>query len=144
MSARKIEDLAQAASNARDAVSDRLNEVRTRTSPAALADDAIDYASTQGRALAEKARSVATAHPLAIGAGIAAIGLALLARQKLKSARIDFGDDATDYTDYDDSFAASPEAEEESEAAPAQSPMLSVLLGLAAGAVLGALTPDKS
>ena len=138
MSARTIDDLAEKATAARDRLAARLDDVRARTNPAALADEAMDYAADRGRVLVDKARAVATAHPLAIGAGVAAIGLALLTRHKLKTARIDLGDD---YTDYDDSFAAGPDTTDEE--APAHNPLVSVLLGLAAGALIGALTPDK-
>lgn len=136
MSARKIDELTAEVTAARDRLTATLADVRARTDPAALAHEAMDYAADKGRLLAERAKSVAAAHPLAIGAGVAAIGLALFARQKLKTARIDLGDD---YTDYDDSFATSPETED----APAHNPLVSVLLGLAAGALLGALSGEQ-
>jgi ElaB/YqjD/DUF883 family membrane-anchored ribosome-binding protein len=138
MSARKIDELTEEASAARDRFGTTLEDVRARTAPAALADEAMDYVVDKGRMLASQARTMAAAHPLAIGAGIAAIGLALFTRHKLKTAHIDFGDD---YTDYDDSFTVSPEPDAED--APADNPLVSVLLGLAAGALLGALSGDR-
>ena len=143
MSARKIEDLADTADKTRQRLGTRLSELRQRTRPAVLADEVIDYATAHGQDLATRVRTVAAAHPLAIGAGIAAIGLALLARQKLKTARIDLDDQSGDYTDYDDSFATSPEAPDITDDSP-HNPLVSVLIGLAAGALMGAITPARS
>jgi len=143
MSARKIEDLASTADQTRAQVGARLSELRERTQPAVLADEAIDYAATQGKALASRAKTAAAAHPLAIGAGVAAIGLALLARHQLSRAKLDLDDQNGDYTDYDDSFSSSTAMQDAEEEAAPQNALVSVLIGLAAGALLGALSPQK-
>ena len=61
------------------------------------------------------ARDTARAHPLALGAAAAAVGLALLARNRLAKARVDLGDDLGNYTDYDDGFGFAETAPEASE-----------------------------
>jgi hypothetical protein len=140
MSAQSIEGLAERASDTRDRIKSGLSSLRTRTDPQLLAADAIDLASEQGKALADRARTLAAAHPLALSAGVAAIGLAVLTGRKLSKARVDLGDEAADYTDYDDSFDPAPLSPAVKQSVE-RNPLISVLLGLAAGAVIGALMP---
>jgi hypothetical protein len=106
---------------------------------------------SSGRALATQAGEAAKAHPLALGTAVAALGLALLARNRLAHATVNLGDGTADYTDYDDNYgdtgpyeAASPRAAalvDGAREAVEASPGVSILMGLVAGAALGALLP---
>jgi hypothetical protein len=142
MSLETIDGLNAEAAATRARIRSNVKDLRHRTDPEILAEQAMELAAAQGKALADKARTVASAHPLALGAGVAALGLALFTRHKLAHARVDLGDDSSSYTDYDDSYAVPSRAA----ATPrigqiGSSPLLSVVLGLAAGALIGALVP---
>ncbi len=116
----------------------------------------------------DSAGTVARRHPLAIAAAVAAVGLALLARSSLSRARVDIRDEMGDYTDYDDGFGyveTAPDGRAADSAARSSrqrfaagadrarniaagagdkvdsNPLVSLVLGLAAGAALGALFP---
>ncbi|WP_439532706.1 hypothetical protein [Polymorphobacter sp.] len=148
----RLDDKARAA---RSRISSGVATLRERTDPQRLADEAMALASSQGEALTARAKSMASNHPLVLGAGVAAIGLALLTRHKLSQARVDLGDSA-DYTDYDDSFGPAPSVltfrtmpsseasnPDDTASGSGRNPFTSILLGLAAGALIGALMPGS-
>lgn len=137
MTAEPVARLAAEASAASQKLGQTLSEVRARTNPDALFDEAYDMATEQAQKLVTKTRETVGAHPVAIGAIVAAIGLALLARNTLSNATVDLGDDGTDYTDYDDSYDAAPVAQAASES---QSPLVSAVVGLAMGALISLFT----
>jgi len=140
MSVQSIDTLAAEAEATSSRIRTGFADLRRRTDPKHLAEEAIDLARTQGEALVDRARGLTNNHPLALGAGVAAIGLALLTRHKLSNARVDLGDGASDYTDYDDSYEPQPLLPDVGQSV-GRNPLLSVLLGLAAGALIGALLP---
>jgi hypothetical protein len=149
MSLEAIDGLNAEAAATRARIRSNVKDLRHRTDPDTLAREAMELASTQSKALVDKARTVASAHPLALGAGVAALGLALFTRHKLSHARVDLGDDSGSYTDYDDSYptpasrahSASPDAPLGGQIG--NNPLLSLVLGLAAGALIGALVPSE-
>ncbi len=150
---------------ARQKVASTIDELQDRLNPRRILGDAVERAQTQGNELAGQARDLVKAHPLAIGAIGIAIGLALFARSKLADAKVNLGDDFRGYTDYDDGYGAVgiPPVKYDDEpgdddVAPSmgrrvaaltgsaggrveENPLLSIVMGLAAGAVLGALFP---
>ncbi len=133
MTAEPVARLAAEASAASQKLGQTLSQVRARANPDALLDEAYDMVAEQARTLVTKTRETVSAHPVAIGAAVAAIGLALLARNTLANATVDLGDDSADYTDYDDSYEAPTPAP----AAPeSQNPLVSAVVGLAMGALL--------
>ncbi|WP_416908887.1 MAG: hypothetical protein ACMVO5_04550 [Polymorphobacter sp.] len=138
MTAEPVERLAAAASEAGQQLGQTLTDLRQRTQPEALLDEVLDIASEKGQQLVRKTRETATAHPLAMGAAVAAIGLALLTRNTLSNARVDLGDDSTDYTDYDDSYEPAPPLPDTADINP--SGFTSVVLGLALGALIAVFT----
>ena len=143
---------AQPANDARQRLSSTLDEIEERLSPRRIMADGLERVAASSSHLAAAARDTARAHPLALAAAAVAVGLALFTSRRLSKARVDMGDDLGDYTDYDDGFgfaeaAAAPAspprrpAEAEPEAEATNNPMVSILIGLAAGAALGALFP---
>ena len=179
MASDPVETFSADADAARTRIAATIDEIQDRLDPRRIMNDAVDKVSGSGREMAGRVRDVARAHPLAIGAAIAAIGVALLARRHLANATVDIGDSLHDYTDYDDGYDASPanrayadEADDaladsgtigaaaarardraraiaaRAAAATARAsdsveanPLISIVLGLAGGAVLGALFP---
>lgn len=153
-----VELAAAAADDARNRVTATVDDIQNRLDPRQLVLDTVERVQSGSRALAVQAGDVAKAHPLAIGAAVAALGLALLARNKLAHAKVDLGDESVDYTDYDDDYA-DPAAtagvatraqaavgavvDDAGEAVQAN-PGVAILLGLAAGAALGALLPTTA
>lgn len=152
MASDPVEAAAAAADNARHRVTATIDEIHDRLDPRRIATDAFDRLATSSRALATQAGDVAKTHPLAIGAAVAALGLALLARNRLANATVNLGDGTADYTDYDDDYDDSALAgttaparlhavAEQAGDAVGANPGVSILIGLAAGAALGALLP---
>ncbi|GGI88544.1 hypothetical protein GCM10007973_26130 [Polymorphobacter multimanifer] len=157
MSAESVSRLAADAQMKQQQLGSTIAELKTRANPEALMADALDTASIQGQRLLSKTTDTVSAHPIAIGAAVAALGLALFTRSTLANATVDLGDGA-DYTDYDDSYdsrsyipqsavsqelasPSTPISLDSIEKAIAGNPVLSVVLGLAAGALLSAVTP---
>jgi ElaB/YqjD/DUF883 family membrane-anchored ribosome-binding protein len=173
MASEPVERLAAEADEARGRVAATIDAIQDRLSPSRLISDAVEKVSNGSRGLIQdlggNARGAMQKHPLAIGAAVAAVGLALMARRSLANARVDLGDDQTDYTDYDDGFGAADTADDSAAtddiASPGAAarlragtarartlaasaadnveanPLVSILIGLAAGAALGALFP---
>jgi ElaB/YqjD/DUF883 family membrane-anchored ribosome-binding protein len=172
MASDPVETAAAAADDARHRVTATIDEIHDRLDPRRIATDAFERLTASSRALATQAGDVAKAHPIAIGTAVAALGLALLARNRLANATVNLGDGTADYTDYDDDYdepakagSAAPArfnafdaperdqgvdapawrqgvAEQAGDAVQAN-PGVSILIGLAAGAALGALLPTS-
>jgi ElaB/YqjD/DUF883 family membrane-anchored ribosome-binding protein len=128
-----------------------MDDIQNRLDPRRILEDTVSRVQTSSKALAVQATDVAKAHPLAIGAAVAALGLALLARNKLANAKVNLGDGTADYTDYDDGYedptlyeTAAPRmqalASDTREVVEAN-PGVAIVVGLIAGAALGALLP---
>jgi hypothetical protein len=159
---------AQPAGDARQRLTSTLDEIEARLDPRRIMADGLERVAASSGQVAAAARDAARAHPLALGAAAVAVGLALFTRRRLSRARVDLGDELGDYTDYDDGFGfaeaaapaqprrlaampdtprtstaprsrAAPRAEAEPEATG--NPLVSILIGLAAGAALGAIFP---
>jgi hypothetical protein len=153
MASEPVEQMAAEADLARGRVAETIDALQERLDPRRLVGDAAERVQTSGRALFDRAGATVKSHPIAIGAAVAAVGVALLARQRLAGARVDLGDEFTDYTDYDDGFGFPESANAEQAAVapaplaaigePEANPLVSILLGLAAGAALGALLPTS-
>lgn len=171
MASEPVERFAAEAEDARLRIADTIDAIQDRLDPRRIVGDAVDRVSGSSVRFASEAREMAKSHPLAIGAAVAAIGVALLARTKLANATVDLGDNLRDYTDYDDGFGYvergssrhSVEGVDEKDAADgaraakaaaharvlaaraagsvATNPLVSIVIGLAAGAALGALFP---
>lgn len=149
------------ADEARDRVASTIDALQERLSPRRFFGDAVDSIQSQGSELVDQAKAVVKDHPLAIGGIGLAIGLALFARSKLAHATVKLGDDYKGYTDYDDGYGdiaipAQYPDEPDDDVAPRRpralasrtadsvegNPLVSIVLGLAAGAALGALFPS--
>lgn len=176
MAADSVEHFAAEAEDARDRIASTIDEIQDRLDPRRVINSAAQRVSDGSSHLVGQARDTVRQHPLALGAGIAAIAVALFARNKLSHARVDMGDANGDYTDYDDGFglaevssarlyddedgygetAAGARAEGRSDGRAARraralaarttdtvadNPMVSIVIGLIAGAALGALFP---
>ncbi len=153
MNANPVERLAEEAVAARRRFDATLSELGRRTDPKTIADEALETAREQGRRLSSGARTIASDHPIALGAGAVAVALALLAARQLKVARVDLGDDAEDYSgysDYNEAYAGGSDPLDEPDPAPVassiigQHPLVSMVLGLAAGALIGLLGPHAT
>jgi ElaB/YqjD/DUF883 family membrane-anchored ribosome-binding protein len=151
MASNPVEQAATAADDARTRVSATMDDIQNRLDPRRILEDTVARVQTGSKALAVQAGDVAKAHPLAVGAAVAALGLALFARNRLANATVNLGDGTEDYTDYDDDYsdpvpydvgaprlqALAGDTRETVEANPG----VAIVVGLIAGAVLGALLP---
>ena len=147
-----VADYAAEADETRERIAATIDELQDRLNPRRIAGDAIDKVQTQGAEMLTQARDAVRAHPLALAAVGTAVGLALLTRSKLANAKVNLGDDFERYTDYDDGLAEEAAAPPVYMSAPqpaavrntdriAANPLVSILAGLAAGALIGMLVP---
>ena len=151
MASNPVEQAASDAEDARNRVSATMDDIQDRLDPRRIMGDAVARVQTSSKALATQAGDVAKAHPLAIGTAVAALGLALFARNRLAKATVNLGDGTADYTDYDDDYAepgaydaAAPRLQAlagDTREAVEANPGVAILVGLIAGAALGALLP---
>lgn len=142
-----IEDLARAADDAGAALADEVNELTTSLTPRRIMDDALDVVKARGAGLARDAGDVVKSHPIATGAAVAAIGLALYAGSRISKAEIDLGNDLDTYSDYDDNglaIAAESNVAEEARELVKENPVVAILAGIAAGAALALLFPTST
>jgi len=149
MAADNTSSIAGEAQDTRDRIGATIDELQDRLSPRRIVGDAVDSVQASGQELLDKGLGLARAHPAAIAAVAVAAGLAVFGSQRLKHARVDLGDRNESYSDYDDDYAdrVATEGEHfallrESGSAVADNPLVAVLIGLAAGALLGALFPE--
>jgi ElaB/YqjD/DUF883 family membrane-anchored ribosome-binding protein len=160
MASEPIDQLAADSAAARARLSATFDEIQDRLDPRKIVGGAVEKAAGSGRQAVASVSEVVREHPLALGAGIVAIGLALLARNRLAKATIDLGDDLGAYTDYDDGFGYDDaplnrlaDLDDDDDAPPArpitarasetvaENPLTSIVVGLVAGAALAALFP---
>ncbi|QXQ07967.1 DUF3618 domain-containing protein [Sphingosinicellaceae bacterium] len=150
MAADDTSRIAGEAEDTRERISATLDELQDRLNPRRIVSEAVDSVQAGGADLLKSGRDLVRGHPVTLAAGGLAIGLALLGTTRLRSARVNFGDDSESYSDYDDSY-------EDRRSEPASerfallrgpntsfggNPFVGVLVGLAAGALMGALFPE--
>lgn len=103
-----VDVIAAEAEDARERIASTLDELQDALNPRKIVGDAVNNIQTKvgdgSQQLLGRARDVAREHPLALGAAVAAVGLALLARNRIGHATLDLGDDLDGYTDYDDGY----------------------------------------
>ncbi|KPF61771.1 hypothetical protein IP88_15525, partial [alpha proteobacterium AAP81b] len=159
MASQPVETIEAEAEDARGRVAATIDALQDRLDPRRIVTDAVGRVQDGTRQFAARAGDTAKAHPIAIGAAVAAVGLALFTRHRLANATVNLGDDLAAYTDYDDGFGfpdagdiadAAPPVAERVQAAAARveasveaNPLVSILLGVVAGAALGALLPSS-
>jgi ElaB/YqjD/DUF883 family membrane-anchored ribosome-binding protein len=143
-----IEDLARAADDAGAALAEDVNELTTSLTPRRLMDDALDMVKTRSAGLARDAGDVVKTHPIATGAAVAAVGLALYAGNRISKAEIDLGHDLEDYSDYDDAALTAAASDgtvvEEARELVKDNPVVAILAGIAAGVALALLFPTSA
>jgi len=148
-----IEDLARAADDAGARLAEDVHDFSERMTPRRMVDDALSAAKTRGSELARDATGMVKAHPVVVGAAVAAVGLALYAGNRISRAELDIDNDLAGYTDYDDPFygvgddsaAVNKVAETAGDARElvSDNPVLAILAGLAAGAAMAMLFPSS-
>lgn len=144
--------IAGEAQDTRERISATIDELQERLSPRRIVGDAVGSVQATGSEVLNSSLDMLKAHPAMLaGAGLA-VGLALLGNRKLRSARVDLGDHSESYSDYDDDYSdrstlSDNNAERfallrQSSSTLGENPMIAVVIGLAAGALLGALFPE--
>lgn len=140
----------------RDRIAATMEDLQTRLSPRNIMNNAVDQITTSSSNALDSLKSALGAHPLALGAAGLALGISLLARSKIQGASIEYGDSYAAYPDYDDGYAAnlsdgegdvhgvgSRVGQMGSRASDAvdDNPLAVVIVGIATGALLGAIIP---
>ncbi len=143
--------IAGEAHETRERISATIDELQERLNPRRIMADAVSAVQASGAEMLNSGLGLVRAHPAMLaGAGIAA-GLALLGERKLRGAKVDLGDPSESYSDYDDDYADRGAPGETSterftllrpSSTSIDNPLIAVVIGLAAGALLGALFPE--
>ncbi len=136
------------AEDTRERISATIGELQERLSPRRIVGDAVGSVQTSGQELLQSSLGLARAHPAMLAAAGVALGVALLGGRKLRGAKVNFGDQSESYSDYDDDYEDKPASGErfallrETGSAAGDNPLIAVVIGLAAGALIGALFPE--
>ena len=140
----------------RERIAGTIDELQARLSPKALMDNALGSLSTAGTNAVASMRGAATGHPLVLGIAGLAVGLGVLARSRINRAQVEYGDSYAAYADYDGGYAANlaaaepPVGKARAQLATFQNqahdtvddnPLAVLAVGLATGALLGAVIP---
>lgn len=150
MAADDTTNIAGEAEDTRERISATLDELQERLNPRRIVGDAVDSVQAGGADLIKSGLDAARAHPATVAVAGLAIGLAVLGSSRLRGARVNFGDDSESYSDYDDSYQPrrlEPASERfalmrGTGTSFSGNPFVGVLVGLAAGALMGALFPE--
>lgn len=140
----------------RERIAATVDDLQHRLSPRTIVNNAVDSISASGTHAIASLRGRAASHPLALAAAGLAVGIAFLARSRLNAATIEYGDSYAAYADYDESYAASLDADDppagsararldalggKAHDAVDDNPLAVVVVGIATGALLGAIVP---
>ena len=138
--------IAEDAEGTRERISATIDELQDRLNPRRIVGDAVGSVQASGAELLNSGLGVAKAHPALLAASGLAIGVALLGSSRLKRVRVDLGDASESYSDYEDDYEGRAPRErfavQRQEPATGSGPLGAVLLGLAAGALIGVLFPE--
>lgn len=141
--------IADEAESARTRISATLDELGDRLSPRRIVGDAVGSVQASGEHLLDEGMTFLRTHPIAIAATGVAVGIALIGGSKLRSAKVDFGDASESYSDYEDDYEEHAPVNTErfallrgSGSKIGDNPVIAIVVGLAAGALLGALFPE--
>ncbi len=151
MSADDTNQFAGEAEEARERISATLDELGDRLNPRRIVGDAVGSVQASGQELVHRGLDLARAHPIVLAAAGLALGVAAIGSTRIRGAKVDFGDASESYSDYDDDYEEHAPAGASGERfallrgggpAVADNPLLAVVFGLAAGALIGALFPE--
>lgn len=147
MAADDTNSIAGEAEDTRERISATIDELQDRLNPRRIVGDAVGSVQQSGQEFLDRGLGLAKGNPAILLAAGAAVALAVFGGRKLKSARVNFGDESESYSDYDDSYVESGDSERFAllrgpAAAASDNPLVAVAVGLAAGALLGALFPE--
>jgi hypothetical protein len=145
--------IANDADDTRERIAATIDELQDRLNPRRIVGDAVGSVRETGNDLIDQGMAIARTHPAAIAAGVLAMGIVALGRDRLSRATVDLGDTET-YSDYDDSYTSHGPTSAVGERFSllrgeageriGDNPLIAVLVGLAAGALLGALFPETA
>ncbi len=140
------------AEDTRERIAATIDELQDRLSPRRIVGDAAASVQAGGVDLLNEGLRLLKAHPVLVAGGGLAVGVALLGGRKLSKARVELGDGYEAYSDYDDDYSSNAKASGTAErfaigrhaagSGIADNPLVAILIGVAAGALLGALFPE--
>ncbi len=139
----------------RERIAATVEDLQQRLSPRALFETAIAGVEAQGADAFASIGKVVRNNPASIAGIGVALGAALLGRSYIGRAKIDLGDKFAAYPDYDDGYGANSvddrwHADHAVRAEPSDgrierhartSPLLTMMVAVAAGAIIGSLLP---
>ena len=154
MSGETTSEFATEAEDARERIAATIDELQDRLDPRRIVGEAVGTVKAQGSDLVEEGVRLLRANPVVAAGAALAIGLAVLGQQRLKRATVDLGEGYEAYSDYDDDYAAREKGDakgerfallrERTRGSVSDNPLVAVIVGLAAGALLGAIFPETA
>lgn len=143
-------NFADEADDTRGRIAATIDELQDRLSPRRIVGDAVGSIQSSGSDLIDSGIRMLRGHPVAAIAAGLAVGIVVLGGSKLKAAKVDFGDDRESFSDFDDDYRSGESTGNErfallrsrSGSTIEENPVIAVLVGLAAGALLGVLFPE--
>lgn len=139
------------AEDTRERIAATIDELQDRLNPRRIVGDAVDSVQAGGADLIAQGVGLVKSHPVIVAAAGLAVGLVVLGSNRLSKATVDLGDTHESYSDYDDDYtlrAAEPANERfallrgKAGARIEDNPLIAIIVGVAAGALLGALFPE--
>ena len=142
-------NFADEADDTRERIAATIDQLQDRLNPRRIVGDAVGSMQSSGANLINSGGRLLHDHPIAAIAAVIGIGAAYLGRGKLQRATVNLGDDRETYSDFDDDYA--PEAGTSQRFALSrhkagttieENPVVALVLGVAAGALLGYIFPE--
>lgn len=154
----EVTALEQEADATRDRIAATMDDLQHRLSPRTLLNNVVgqvgNKVGAQGVELVLGARQLVRNHPIATASAALTVGLMMFGRARIRGAKIDYGDNFSAYPEYDDGYGANsvddrwvadqprrPAFGSNTSSRVEENPLAAVLVGVAAGALLGALFP---
>lgn len=139
----------------RERIAATMDDLQNRLSPSAIVHNAVGSITETGSDALASVRGALSGHPVMLAVAGLAIGVSLLARSRIRGAKIEYGDSYAAYADYDETYADDLDDRDRTGAAAQalgdlqyrahvavdDSPLAVIAVGLAAGALLGTLVP---
>jgi ElaB/YqjD/DUF883 family membrane-anchored ribosome-binding protein len=144
-------NFADEADDTRERIAATIDQLQDRLNPRRIVGDAVGSMQSSGANLMNSGGRLLQDHPVAAIAAVIGIGVAVLGRGKLQRATVDLGDEHESYSDFEDDYRAGSGASQRfaltrqgAGGTIEENPVVAIVLGLAAGALLGYVFPETA
>ena len=142
-------NFADEADDTRERIAATIDKLQDKLNPRRIVGDAVGSMQSSGASLISNGGRLLQDHPFAAIAAVVGIGVAILGQGKLRRATVNLGDEHESYSDFEDDYQDNARTSQRfaltRQAASGtieDNPVVAVVLGLAAGALLGYVFPE--